>query len=276
MAYISKNPAVNSAIFADLGATTPTNPASSSYMLLNRSGQFYARDSSGAEAALSTGNVTANVRASEGSGTTTLTNSNAREQLFNLSANRTVILPTTGVNAGDQWVMQNPNAFTLTIQSSGANTITTVITGFVILEANVNTPTTAGNWTVVCNHNVTTQSGRYTPSFTNVSNANSITNVSSAIYSRVGNIVTVTGFFDMAATLANTFTTFNMTLPIASDFATAADASGLCGSANNAVSGYGSSGQVYADPTNDRIQFGIFSIGTGAQTINYTALYEIK
>jgi hypothetical protein len=90
-----------------------------------------------------------NVRASEGGGTITLTNADNRYQTFSLSSDETVKLPTTGVFKGDIWTIINPNPYILTIQSSGANTIIKSWGSKVVLQANVNTPTTAGNWTVL-------------------------------------------------------------------------------------------------------------------------------
>lgn len=95
--------------------------------------------------ALSNGNV----RASEGAGTTTLTSSDNQTQTFNLSADRTVKLPTTGIAKGDIWTMVNPNQFALTIQSSGANNIIKSWGAKAVLQANVATPTAAADWTVL-------------------------------------------------------------------------------------------------------------------------------
>jgi hypothetical protein len=70
--------------------------------------------------------ATVNVRGSEGAGTTTLTSSDTREQIFNLSAARTVLLPSTGIVKGEKWILKNVATVTaaiLTIQSSGANTL---------------------------------------------------------------------------------------------------------------------------------------------------------
>jgi hypothetical protein len=102
--------------------------------------------------------VLANVRGTEGTGTTTLTDADNREQVFNLSAGRTVVLPTTNIKAGDVWVFDNLSASNdLTVQSSnttsltvanGANQDATVRGGYVVLRALVNSPTTPANWLV--------------------------------------------------------------------------------------------------------------------------------
>lgn len=90
----------------------------------------------------------ANVRASEGVGTTTLVVTDNKHQLFNLSAARTVVLPTTGVKAGQKWLIQNSGTFTLTVQSSGLNTLTTVLGTNAILTALQDSPTSAAHWSI--------------------------------------------------------------------------------------------------------------------------------
>lgn len=97
--------------------------------------------------------ATANVRTSEGTGTTTLTGSDAREQIFNLSAARTVKLPTTGIKAGETWFFKNVSTgnFALTIQPSGnTDTLATVWSKGqnVKIIALQDTPTTASHWSV--------------------------------------------------------------------------------------------------------------------------------
>lgn len=99
----------------------------------------------------------ANVRASEGSGTTTLTSSDNRHQIFNLSAARTCVLPTTGIVKGEEFVIENQAAFDLTIQSSngteitsagGSNMTATHQKGNCVLVALQAAPTTPAHWRV--------------------------------------------------------------------------------------------------------------------------------
>ena len=66
----------------------------------------------------------ANVRASEGSGTTTLTIADDRRQIFTLSAARTVVLPTSGIRKGEKITLENRGAFLLSIKSSDTTTLT--------------------------------------------------------------------------------------------------------------------------------------------------------
>ena len=97
------------------------------------------------------------IRPSEGAGTTTLTSTDRRSQVFNLSAARTVVLPTTGIKAGDIITLENIGAFDLTVQSSNATALTvangtnmdaTIRKGKVVLIALQDAPTTPSHWKV--------------------------------------------------------------------------------------------------------------------------------
>lgn len=126
------------------------------------SGQVLSTDGSGVLSWVASSALTANVRSSEGAGTTTLTSSDNRYQIFNLSAARTCQLPTTGVNAGDVWEIENQTAlsssdFSLTITASGGSALTvanganvdaTIRNGYVRLVALQATPTTPAHWRV--------------------------------------------------------------------------------------------------------------------------------
>jgi hypothetical protein len=98
-----------------------------------------------------------NIRASEGSGTTTLTKDDIPHQVFNLSAGRTVKLPSTGVKAGDIWKIENLTFNLLTLQASDASELTRSTSrtggsfekGSCVVRAAIDTPTTASNWLVV-------------------------------------------------------------------------------------------------------------------------------
>jgi hypothetical protein len=83
-------------------------------------------------------------------GTTTLTVASTRVQQFTGSTTHTCKLPTTGIVAGEQFFIVNFSSGDVTVQSSGANTITTVSSGvgkwFTTL---VDTPTTAAHWKAV-------------------------------------------------------------------------------------------------------------------------------
>jgi hypothetical protein len=102
-----------------------------------------------------------NFRGSEGAGTTTLIASDAREQVFALTANRTVVLPSAGIKRGDKLVLRNnshvniltvqaSNTTEITAANAGANSVgsPTIGDGFVELTANQDSPTTPGHWIV--------------------------------------------------------------------------------------------------------------------------------
>lgn len=89
-----------------------------------------------------------NIRASEGAGTTTLTSSDNNNQRFNLSADRTVVLPSTGVAQGEVWVMLNPNQFRLTIEASDNSDIVWSWGDQVELVALISTPVASTDWAV--------------------------------------------------------------------------------------------------------------------------------
>jgi len=136
----------------------------------------------------------ANVRASAGSGTDTLTDADNREQIFNLSAARTVVLPSTGVVAGEYWFFENLGAFDLKVQASGGSALTvanganqdaTIRVGFVVLRALVTTPTTPANWSVV---NVYEQGSLGSLTFT--ANVSLNTGTGTPTFSRNNNVVT--------------------------------------------------------------------------------------
>lgn len=92
----------------------------------------------------------ANVRAPEGAGTTTLLSTDNRWQIFNLSAGRTVLLPSSGVKSGDLVRIDLRTAFPLIIQSSGAAEVTRLLSaGYVKYMALIDSPITAADWLYV-------------------------------------------------------------------------------------------------------------------------------
>lgn len=91
----------------------------------------------------------ANIRASEGAGTTTLASQDSRWQVFNLSAARSVLLPSTNILAGDIWTINNrSSSFALTVKSSDNTTITTVTNGGIKLAALQDAPTSSSHWLI--------------------------------------------------------------------------------------------------------------------------------
>jgi len=119
---------------------------------IGSSGQFLSTDGVNQLAWVNAGASGANVRGTEGAGTTTLTSSDNNSQVFNLSADRNVNLPTTGILAGAVYSMAERGAsFTLQVRSSGSNNIVKVRGGVAKLVALVNTPTAASDWLILEN-----------------------------------------------------------------------------------------------------------------------------
>lgn len=80
-------------------------------------------------------------------GTTTMTIASTEIQYFTGSSTQTVKLPTTSVVAGALYTIVNLSTGAVTVQSSGANTITTMAGSTqAVFTALVATPTTAANW----------------------------------------------------------------------------------------------------------------------------------
>lgn len=83
-------------------------------------------------------------------GTTTMTIASTGTQFWTGVTTQTVKLPTTSIVAGAQYLIENRSTGVVTVQSSGANTITTLSTNTgAIFTALVATPTTAANWDFV-------------------------------------------------------------------------------------------------------------------------------
>ena len=80
-------------------------------------------------------------------GTTTLVVGSNYQQYFTGATTQTVVLPTTGIVAGMQYMINNNSTGAVTVQSSGLNTIVILAGGTnAVFTALVATPTTAANW----------------------------------------------------------------------------------------------------------------------------------
>lgn len=83
-------------------------------------------------------------------GTTTLGVSSPQIQVFTGTTTQTVKLPTSFVTAGQQYTIINNSTGTVTVQSSGANTITTVATiTSKLFVAQKDSPTAAADWRAI-------------------------------------------------------------------------------------------------------------------------------
>lgn len=116
----------------------------------------------------------------------------------------------------------------------------------------------------------TLASGTYTPTLTNVANIDSST-AFKCQYSRVGNIVTVSGAASVNATTAATSTSLGISLPIASNLGATDD----CNGAAAAGSVQGQSGTIRADTANNRAElFYVCAVDTDVG-MRFTFSYEI-
>lgn len=173
------------------------------------------------------------------------------------------------------------NAATIAMASNGAlNSAWYSSSGFPFAVTNssgtdIVFASSAGAWTFPLIHNITTgnlNSGRYTPTITGVANvASSGTN--SAMYSRVGNVVTVSGYLTITPTTSSTNTAFRINLPIASNLASGVD---LGGAAALYRSGASTGVMVTGDSANDAAFFDYVAPTNTLSTVSYTFQYEVK
>lgn len=114
-----------------------SSPTSSTTVLRDGSANIYADQFIPTSAATATS-----------AGTLTMTNNSPAVTTFSGSTTHTVLLPTTSVTPGQEFKIINNSTGTITVQSSGANTITTITTGTQKrFSCQVATPTTAAHWT---------------------------------------------------------------------------------------------------------------------------------
>ena len=111
--------------------------------------------------------------------------------------------------------------------------------------------------------------GTYTPTYTNISGTSAVT-ASTASYTRVGNIITVSGYVEGNCT-SGVDISFDLTLPISSNFTSEYQ---LNGNASASMSGGNDNGFIKADTTTDKARFFNFSIGT-AFGFHYVYQYQI-
>jgi hypothetical protein len=115
------------------------------------------------------------------------------------------------------------------------------------------------------------ESGTWTPTATAVTNITGTPTTYTCMYTRVGNIVTISGRVDANST-ATGATEFSLTLPIASDFTTTEDARGCA----NTQSSTANRVVFWADATNDRLSFQFNSAASGSREYSFSGQYIIK
>lgn len=158
------------------------------------------------------------------------------------------------------------NASTITIGGnvtlSGAFTFTGTVTG----NTTVTFPTTG---TLATTAQLPT-SGTYTPTLTGVANVDAST-AYQCQYSRVNNLVTVTGRVDVDPTLAATSTQLGISLPIASNLGAAEDCAGVAFASG--IAGQGAA--ILGDTANDRAQMQWVAGDVTNQAMYFTFSYEV-
>lgn len=118
----------------------------------------------------------------------------------------------------------------------------------------------------------TLDSGTYTPTLTPVSNVDSAVQASFFFYSRVGDIVTVSGGITIDNTAATTVSELGISLPIASNFT----AFGQCSGVGASGAAQSLSGAISGDATNDRARLNWTSGSTtDARAWNVTFQYRV-
>ncbi len=113
-------------------------------------------------------------------------------------------------------------------------------------------------------------SGTYTPTLTNVTNVASST-PSACQWIRVGNVVTVSGLFDVDPTSASVATELGISLPIASALTAASNVGGTASS----ITLVSNTGGIQADATNDRARLSYVPPSNAATTMGFTFTYVI-
>jgi hypothetical protein len=167
-------------------------------------------------------------------GTTTMTIADTQTQVWTGSSTQTVKLPTTSVAQGAQYTIINQSTAAVTVQSSGANTITILAAGTSAqFTAVVATPTTATNWTaqyfgdVVASGKSLTVSNSLTLAGTD---ATTMTfPASSTTVAGLGTTQTFTGIQTLSPTARSSGTTpyFNINIPADTSITAATEGIGL-------------------------------------------------
>ena len=119
----------------------------------------------------------------------------------------------------------------------------------------------------------TISSGTYTPTLTSVANVDGTTS-GVCNWSRIGNVVTVSGNITVNPTAATTATHVGISLPIASAMTLNSDLNGVGNGYIGSVAG--GSGVVVCDTTNDRAQLQYNSVGTGDHSVGFCFQYLVK
>lgn len=139
-------------------------------------------------------------------------------------------------------------------------------------DGNIQTPGIHNNASPPTNTTPVISSGTYSPTLTNRTNiASSTTAVCN--YSRVGNVVTVSGYVEADPTSTTTDSALGISLPIASGFTLASDARGVASVNLTAVY---NPGIVLTDTANDIVEVRFTSVSALNQGIYFNFSYLVK
>lgn len=138
-----------------------------------------------------------------------------------------------------------------------------------VLSSNNNNPQSA--FDVLDDHNHDELSGTYTPTRSAEANMDANVTMLQSQYMRVGNTVTVSGRFTANPTLAATLTSFEITLPIASNIGAAEDVSGVAFCGN--VAGQGA--EIIGVAANNTAKIQWIAGDLTSQTWSFTFTYQV-
>jgi hypothetical protein len=163
----------------------------------------------------------------------------------------------------------------VTIGDSAADTLT--ITPNAVTWSNNPTHSGAHTWSGVQTYSSNPAgkivAGTYTPTLANQANATAGSTAHLSTYNRIGDVVTVYGYLDSGVldAAAGASTQIRVSLPIASNFASGTDCTGVCSTYdNNQTEAY-----VFSDAaTNTAIVFW-FAFSTGTRKVYYTFQYQV-
>lgn len=161
------------------------------------------------------------------------------------------------------------------VQLSGASATVTSLTGSNVRAAAVVTAVSGASTPSVNGDAIGVASGTYTPTFTAGANVDAATPYAWQ-WSRVGNVVTISGRFDIDPHSASSQTQLAFSLPIASDIQSVQDVGGVAAPSSNAGSGC-AAGAIKGDAANDRAYLDYYC-GTNVlnQEMMFTAAYTVR
>lgn len=238
-----------------------TNPSAITFPRINANNSVSALSASdfrtaiGAGTSSTTGTVTS-VGAGNGMNFTTITGSGS-VTLGTPSSITSSSTNSVSTTSHTHAITSLPSATTATTQTAGDNSTKIATTAYV--------------------DKFNLASGTYTPTLTNELNTSAAANNGVAHYIRVGDQVTVYGSVSFSTTTGgNTTSIIGISLPIASNFTTGADAVGN-GNAPGAAQSLSSNAVVYADHITDTAYLGFYAISaTGSGNLSYSFIYTVK